>query len=90
MPTKDEIKNFSMMVEELATKLRCNRMDAILQHCKETGLEVEVASTLISAALKAKIKDYHLIKSSELEISGESEVFISNLKNIIPKKINFR
>jgi hypothetical protein len=68
MPTKDEIKNFSMMVEELATKLRCNRMDAILQHCKETGLEVEVASTLISAALKAKIKEeaqeLNLIKKS--------------------------
>jgi hypothetical protein len=68
MPTKDEIKNFSMMIEELATKLRCNRMDAILQHCKETGLEVEVASTLISAALKAKIKEeaqeLNLIKKS--------------------------
>jgi hypothetical protein len=57
MPTKDEIRNFSMMVEELASKLRCNRMDAILQHCKETGLEVEVASTLISSALKSKIKE---------------------------------
>ena len=57
MPTKDEIKNFSMMIEELATKLRCNRMDAILQHCKETGLEIEVAATLISSALKAKIKE---------------------------------
>jgi hypothetical protein len=68
MPTKDEIKNFSMMVEELATKLGCNRMDAILQHCKETGLEVEVASTLISSALKAKIKEeaqeLNLIKKS--------------------------
>lgn len=68
MPTKDEIKNFSMMIEELAAKLRCNRMDAILQHCKETGLEVEVASTLISSALKAKIKEeaqeLNLIKKS--------------------------
>ena len=57
MPTKDEIKKFSLMIEELAEKLRCNRMDAILQHCKETGLEVEVASTLISSALKAKIRE---------------------------------
>jgi hypothetical protein len=32
-------------------------MDAILQHCKETGLEIEVASTLISSALKARIKE---------------------------------
>jgi hypothetical protein len=57
MPTKDEIKDFSMMIGELALKLRCSRMDAILQHCKETGLEVEVASTLISSALKAQIKE---------------------------------
>lgn len=68
MPTKDEIRQFSMMIEELATKLRCNRMDAILHHCKETGLEIEVASTLISSALKAKIKeeaqDLNLLKKS--------------------------
>jgi hypothetical protein len=57
MPTKDEIKKFSLMIEEMAEKLRCNRMDAILHHCKESGLEVEVASTLISSALKAKIRE---------------------------------
>lgn len=57
MPTKDEIRKFSLMIEKLAEKLRCNRMDAILQHCKETGLEVEVASTLISSALKANIRE---------------------------------
>ena len=57
MPTKDEIKQFSLMIEKLAEQLKCNRMDAILEHCKETGLEIEVASTLISTALKSKIKD---------------------------------
>ena len=68
MPTKNEIKDFSMLIEELATRLRCNRMDAILQHCKDTGLEIEVASTLISSALKARIKEeaqeLNLIKKS--------------------------
>jgi hypothetical protein len=68
MATKDEIKNFSLMIEELSTKLRCNRMDAIIQHCKDTGLEIEVASTLISSALKSKIKEeaqeLNLIKKS--------------------------
>jgi hypothetical protein len=57
MPTKQEIKTFSALITELSSKLRCTHMDAILQHCKETGLEVEVASTLISSALKAKIKE---------------------------------
>ena len=57
MPTKDEIRNFSLMIEELAVKMKCSRMDAILHHCKETNLEVEVASTLVSSALKSRIKE---------------------------------
>ena len=57
MPTKDEIREFSLMIEEMAIRLRCTRMDAILHHCKESGLEVEVASTLISSALKSKIRE---------------------------------
>ena len=73
MPTKDEIKNFSLMIELLSMELRCSKMDAILEHCKDTGLEIEVASTLISPALKAKIKEEAqelnlLKKSSKLPI----------------------
>ena len=73
MPTKDEIKKFSSMIEELAKNLKCTRMDAILHHCEESGLEIEVASTLISSALKSKITeeamDSNLIKrGSQLPI----------------------
>jgi hypothetical protein len=57
MPTKAEISEFSLMIEALAIKLRCTRLDAILEHCKETGLEVEVASTLVSSALKSRIRE---------------------------------
>jgi hypothetical protein len=57
MPTKDEIKNFSVQIENLAVDQKLGLMDAICHHCKETGLEIEVAATLISAALKAKIRD---------------------------------
>lgn len=68
MPTKDEIKEFSSMIEELAKTLRSTRMDAILHHCKETGLEIEVASTLISPALKSHIReeaqDANMLKKS--------------------------
>ena len=45
------------MIEELARKLQCTHMDAILEHCKETGFEIEVASTLISPRLKNIIRD---------------------------------
>ena len=57
MPTKNEISEFSLMIEELANRLKCTRMDAILEHCNETGLEIEVASTLISSALKGRIRE---------------------------------
>ena len=57
MPTKDEIREFSLMIEEMATRLKCTGMDAILEHCKQTGMEVEVASTLISTPLKARIRE---------------------------------
>ena len=57
MPTKDEIRDFSMMIEKLAYNEGLGYMDAICHHCKETGLEVEVSATLISPALKAKIKE---------------------------------
>ena len=68
MPTKDEIKKFSTLIEELAKAEKLTLMDAIIHHCKETGLEIEVSASLISAALKAKIKleaqDLNLLKKT--------------------------
>ena len=68
MPTRDEIKEFSMLIEKMATDKKLGLMDAICHHCKETGLEIEVAATLVSSALKAKIKEeaqeLNLIKKS--------------------------
>lgn len=68
MPTKDEIRDFSMMIKQLSVDKRIGLMDAICHHCKETGLEVEVAATLISSALKAEIKeeaqDLNLLKKT--------------------------
>ena len=57
MPTKEEVRNFSLLIENMARTLRCSHMDAILEHCKETGFEIEVASTLISPKLKSMIRD---------------------------------
>jgi len=57
MPTRDEIRDFSIMIKEMAESKRIGLMDAICHHCKETGLEIEVAATLLSSALKAEIKD---------------------------------
>jgi len=56
-PNSEEIQSFSLMIDTMASELGCNRLDAILHHCEQTGLEVEVASTLISNALKARIRE---------------------------------
>ena len=68
MPTRDEVKQFSLLIESLATDDKIGYMDAICQHCKDTGLEIEVAATLISSALKSKIKleaqDNNMLKKS--------------------------
>lgn len=57
MPTKDEIKNFSLLIEQLAIRLKCGNIDAIVHHCNELGMEIEVASSLLSSSLKAKIRE---------------------------------
>ena len=73
MPTKDEVRDFSLLIEKKAIDLQCSHIDAILEHCKETELEIEVATTLISPSLKAKIieeaQELNLLKrSSKLPI----------------------
>jgi murein endopeptidase len=57
MPTKNEISEFSDTINDIAERLRITRMDAILHHCEQTGMEVDVASTLISSALKSKLRE---------------------------------
>ena len=57
MPTKNEISEFSDLINELAVKEGLTRLEAIVYHCEQTGLEVDVASTLISSALKSKIRE---------------------------------
>jgi len=57
MPTKNEIQEFSDLINVLAEKEGMSRMDAIVHHCQQTGLEIDVASTLVSSALKSKIRE---------------------------------
>lgn len=56
MPSKDEVQEFSFLIEKTATEQDIGYMDAICQYCKDTGLEIELAAQLISSALKAKIR----------------------------------
>lgn len=56
MATKDDIQKFSQIIDQKSSKTGLSLIETIIEHCNEIGLEVEVASTLISQSLKAKIE----------------------------------
>jgi len=66
MPTKDEMKNFALNIERLVANTDFNYIEAIVEYCKQTGLEIEVAASLINSNLKSKIEidamDLNLLK----------------------------
>jgi len=66
MPTKDEMAKFAKAIDALVAKTDLNYIEAIIEHCKETGLEIEVAASLVNANLKAKLAndaiDLNLLK----------------------------
>ena len=67
MPTKDEMTKFAREIEKLVADTDFNYIEAIVEYCKQTGLEIEVASTLINANLKGKIEctaiEFNLLKN---------------------------
>jgi hypothetical protein len=56
MPTKDEMAKFAKSIEELVANTDYNYIEAIVEHCKQTGLEIEVAATLVNSNLKSKLE----------------------------------
>jgi predicted CopG family antitoxin len=57
MATKDEIQSFSEMIIKLATEKKTDMMEAVCLYCEQSGLEIEVAATLLSQAIKSKIQE---------------------------------
>ena len=57
MPTKNEISEFSETIANISQELDMSIMDSIVYYCEDTGLEIDVASTLVSSALKAKLRE---------------------------------
>ena len=56
MPTRDEKDKFSIMIEELSINENVSHMEAIIEYCSKSGLEIEVAATLVNANLKSKLE----------------------------------
>lgn len=57
MPTKTEISEFSDMILSRSELKKLSLMDSIIDYCNETTMEVDVASMLLSPAIKAKIRE---------------------------------
>lgn len=74
MPTKDEMKKFAFAIDSMVANTDHTYLEAIVEYCKTTGLEVEVAATLVNSALKTKIESQAMdnnmlkVKDSKLPI----------------------
>ena len=66
MPTRDEMAKFAKAIDKLVSETDYNYIEAIVEYCKQTGLEIEVAATLVNANLKSKLTadamDLNLLK----------------------------
>lgn len=56
MPTKEEQKKFAFAIDTMVAETDYNYIEAIVEYCKQTGLEIEVAASLINSNLKKKIE----------------------------------
>jgi Phage late-transcription coactivator len=56
MPTREEKDKFSLMVEDMVARMSISYIDAITEHCSKSGMEMEIAATLINPTLKSKIE----------------------------------
>ena len=57
MPTKNEIAEFSDTITAESELWKLTIMDTVVAHCENSGMEVDVASTLLLSALKARIRE---------------------------------
>jgi hypothetical protein len=48
---------FAKAIDALVSKTDYNHIEAIVEYCKQTGLEIEVAATLVNANLKSKLEN---------------------------------
>lgn len=69
MPTKDEMLKFAKSIDALVANTDYNYIEAIVEYCKDTGLEIEVAATLINSNLKSKI-ELDAMSNNMLKVKG--------------------
>jgi hypothetical protein len=74
MPTKEEMVKFAKAIETMVAESDYTYIEAIVEYCNETGLEIEVAASLCNSNLKSKLENDAMdnnmlkVKSSRLPI----------------------
>lgn len=51
------MSKFAKAIESLVANTDYNYIEAIVEYCKSTGLEIEVAASLCNSNLKAKLEN---------------------------------
>ena len=57
MPTKEEMSKFAKEIDKLVSETDYNYVEAVTEYCRKTGLEIEVAASLVNSNLKSKIQN---------------------------------
>lgn len=57
MMEKLDKTSFSQYIEKRAIDEGCSCIDAIVNHCEETGFEIEMVKSLVNVSLKKKIEE---------------------------------
>jgi hypothetical protein len=57
MATKEEREAFSTLIEDRVRLHNVSTMEAIIDYCEESGLELEVAATLLNKTLKTRLEE---------------------------------
>ena len=56
MVSKDEKNDFSLMIEKRCQEKQTTLLETIIDYCEESGLEPEVAGTLLNFTLKQRTR----------------------------------
>lgn len=69
-PLEEDIYNFTQQIEKIRTEKQVPYIDAIVEYCEKTELEIEMAAKLLNSNIINEIKEYaenlHLLKPSEV------------------------
>lgn len=57
MATREEMRKFASKIEGMVANTDYTYIEAIVEYCKQTGLEIEVAASLVNSTLKAKMQE---------------------------------